>query len=151
MAARSPSQVRFAGLDTLRGVAIVAVLAHNLSILEARSALEKTWNAVAESGWIGVQLFFVLSGFLITGILLDDRERPGFIRAFYYRRSLRIFPLYYLLLASIAVASRFAPEVAIPGKQAPLLGLYLSNWSFIAYGLLPGLGHTWSLAVEEQF
>lgn len=142
-------------LDALRGVAIVLVLVHNLSIFgPSVSVFDKLWNAFVEAGWVGVQLFFVLSGFLITGILLDDRgrDRVRTMRAFYIRRSLRIFPVYYaLLLLYFVVVPPFFPPLRRPFAEAVWYWVYLSNWSWFAFGILPGLGHVWSLAVEEQF
>jgi peptidoglycan/LPS O-acetylase OafA/YrhL len=134
-------------------VAIVAVLFHNLSIFgPSVTVADKLWNAFVESGWVGVQLFFVLSGFLITGILLDDREKPRAMRVFYIRRFLRIFPVYYaLLLLYFVVVPPFFPVLQRPFAEAVWYWLYLSNWSWFAYGILPGVGHLWSLAVEEQF
>ena len=147
------ARVHLPALDALRGVAIVLVLFHNLSIfVPSGSIVDKLWNAFVEAGWIGVQLFFVLSGFLITGILLDDRDRPRAIRAFYIRRFLRIFPLYYaLLLLYFVIVPPFVPVLQRPFAEAIWYWLYLSNGSWFAYGILPGLGHVWSLAVEEQF
>src|ERR1051325_11092200 len=86
------SEVRFRGhlpqLDALRGVAILLVLAvHSPAV------------ALFPYGWCGVDLFFVLSGFLITGILLDTTHTEGYFRNFYARRALRIWPLYYLMVA----------------------------------------------------
>jgi len=134
-------------------VAIVVVLFHNLSIFVPRGTLlDKLWNAFVESGWVGVQLFFVLSGFLITGILLDDRGAPRALRRFYVRRALRIFPLYYaLLIVYFAVLPRVFPALQRPAGEVVWYWLLLSNWSWLAYGILPGIGHLWSLAVEEQF
>ena len=134
-------------------MAIVLVLLHNLSIFVARrTILDKLWNGFVESGWVGVQLFFVLSGFLITGILLDDRAKPRAIRVFYIRRFLRIFPLYYaLLLVYFVVLPPFFPALRRPASETVWYWLYLSNWSWLVYGDMPGLGHVWSLAVEEQF
>jgi peptidoglycan/LPS O-acetylase OafA/YrhL len=106
--------------------------------------------------WCGVDLFFVLSGFLITGILIDTKGTPQAWRNFYVRRMLRIFPLYYLTLlvyfqvmpAAARLASRL-PNFE-PTEQA-YYWLYLSNWSpslGMAHKLLT---HLWSLSVEEQF
>ncbi len=152
-AQRPLSKVHLPALDTLRGVAIVLVLFHNLSIFASSGTLsEKLWNAFVESGWIGVQLFFVLSGFLITGILLDDRDKPRGIRVFYIRRFLRIFPLYYaVLIVYFIVLPPFFPVLQRPLSETVWYWLYLSNWSWLFYGVLPGVGHLWSLAVEEQF
>lgn len=149
----APSKAHLPALDGVRGIAILVVLVHNLSIIEARGTLsEKLWTAVVEAGWVGVQLFFALSGFLITGILVDDRNEPRRLRTFYLRRAVRIFPLYYaFLVLYFVLLPPFFPALARPFGEVVWYWLYLSNWSTLAYGLLPGLGHVWSLAVEEQF
>jgi peptidoglycan/LPS O-acetylase OafA/YrhL len=106
-------------------------------------------------GWMGVDLFFVLSGFLITGILLDTPELPGYFTNFYARRALRIFPLYYTVLALLFVMTPWLHLQWHVGHLAYLF--YAGN---IAYNLDPNLAsvqpavsflHLWSLAVEEQF
>lgn len=103
----------------------------------------------------GVQLFFVLSGFLITGILLGARDRqerePGagrsqILKGFYARRFLRIFPLYYVALAAVALLS-----VADLRDSWPWHVAYLSNFYFFGHGWEPPVSHFWSLSVEEQF
>lgn len=108
---------------------------------------------VAHRGWIGVDLFFVLSGFLITGILLDARRESHYYRNFYARRALRIWPLYYaVLLLAIFVFPLLEPHLR------PLIQQYPWRWYFLyvqnfAYGQggIPVLTVTWSLAIEEQF
>lgn len=103
-------------------------------------------------GWVGVQFFFVLSGFLITGILLDSREASNYFSTFYARRSLRIFPVYYLLLFIVIL-------VSIHDKaNIDDLGyfiFYLQNFHLSYHYWVvafPGyMNHTWSLAIEEQF
>ena len=129
------------------------MLFHNLSIfVPSGTIFDKLWNGVIEAGWVGVQLFFVLSGFLITGILLDDRGKPRAVRVFYIRRALRIFPLYYaLLFVYFVVLPPFFPFLGRPLREVVWYAVYLSNWSWLVYGILPGIGHLWSLAVEEQF
>jgi peptidoglycan/LPS O-acetylase OafA/YrhL len=114
----------------------------------------------ASAGWIGVDLFFVLSGFLITGILVETRDSRHYLRNFYARRVLRIFPLYYgfLLLVLVVLPCFLAPASATSLKAGQIWHwTYLSN---VLYGRtgwpnsdLPNyfLGHFWSLAVEEQF
>jgi len=87
-------------LDGLRGVAIGGVLAaHFLNAWPGRTALDEAAVAALGLGWAGVDLFFVLSGLLITGILVDTLGAPRWWRSFMARRALRIFPLYYLALA----------------------------------------------------
>ena len=107
-------------------------------------------------GWSGVDLFFVLSGFLITGILLDSRGSPRYFRVFYLRRALRIFPLYFAYLFLILIVARFL-LLAYTGSDLwnstnPWWYFtYLLNWkSDQGYNDLV-LGHLWSLAIEEQF
>src|SRR5215475_5538 len=78
-------------LDSVRALAVLVVLLHNTDKYQYT-------GFVARNGWMGVDLFFVLSGFLITGILLDTKGTDGYLRKFYARRSLRIWPLYYCAL-----------------------------------------------------
>jgi peptidoglycan/LPS O-acetylase OafA/YrhL len=122
-------------LDGIRGVAIALVL--------IRHSFE-TSAATGIMGAMGVDLFFVLSGYLITGILLAAKSRPHYFRNFYARRALRIFPLYYLLLILIAVSY---PH---PGPYVVLGLFYVSNlWHLFAVPML--YAPLWSLSVEEHF
>jgi peptidoglycan/LPS O-acetylase OafA/YrhL len=144
-------------LEGLRGVAILAVLAHQLCI-DGYSAPPVVVRAMMpfQAGWAGVQLFFVLSGFLITGILLDTRSAQNYWSSFYARRALRIFPLYYLLLlATFVIAPRLFSLSAATLAEYRHQGwywTYLVNVSPLAGGgSVTSLGHCWSLSVEEQF
>jgi len=87
-------------LDGVRGVAILLVLFFHsgLLIVAGSGPARQMYEVVSRSCWCGVDLFFVLSGFLITGILLDTKESPRYFRNFYVRRILRIFPLYYAVI-----------------------------------------------------
>lgn len=133
----------FPQLDGLRTLAVFLVFLHH-------------WNLHDSGlGIIGVQLFFVISGFLITGILLDLRDSVDAsqltvahsLRQFYARRFLRIFPLYYACLILFVVLDRF--EIR---ETAPWYFLYASNIRFFLLGTFEGpLSHFWTLAVEEQF
>ena len=120
----------------------------------------EAYGALPHLGWIGVDLFFVVSGFLITGILLDTRSASGFFRTFYARRALRIFPLYYLflLLAFVGVpalqggpwaTSEFVQQSGSPWWYL----LYQGNLREALTGHEPAyiLAPLWSLAIEEQF
>jgi peptidoglycan/LPS O-acetylase OafA/YrhL len=134
-------------LDGLRAIAILAVLI-------AHFVPEITTNRYVSIGYLGVELFFVLSGFLITSILLNDRtaidtgelSRRRAFTVFYGRRSLRIFPTYYLAVLYAVVAG-----LGITIRTLPWFATYLTN-VFISRNGLPGAStHLWSLAVEEQF
>ena len=141
---------RYPALDGVRGVAILLVLLHQLSRIGPQDLLARIVEHAIDFGWVGVQLFFVLSGFLITGILLDSRESPGYLRSFFTRRVLRIFPLYF---ATLVVVLGILPELGLVPRawredQLPYW-LFLSNWTQpFNDAKLP---HLWSLAVEEQF
>jgi peptidoglycan/LPS O-acetylase OafA/YrhL len=149
-------------LDGLRGLAILLVfLYHATWVPGARTPLERAATWIPQAGFSGVDLFFVLSGFLITRILLRERASPRYFRGFYGRRLLRIFPLYYALLALwlLAVpalgAERWTGDLWFPGadREGIWYWLYLSNWHD---GLAGRFGHrflavAWSLAIEEQF
>ncbi|GAC1357472.1 MAG: hypothetical protein NVSMB3_04070 [Acidobacteriaceae bacterium] len=112
------------------------------------------WFLLSQVSWAAVPVFFVLSGFLITGVLFDTRGVQNFFRTFYARRALRVLPLYYLVLACSAA---FAWFIALPFSWKHLFYLvYLHNfvrtWSTMySLGRYVDLGHLWSLAIEEQF
>lgn len=143
-------------LDGLRAIAILLVIPHNISVLAAHtSGIAYVMGLVANVGWIGVQLFFALSGFLITGNLLDTRKASNYYRAFFARRVLRIFPLYFgSLLVVCVVAPRLfqmPAEFTETLRYLPIYLLFLSNWTQ-PFGLsVEGFPHFWSLAIEEQF
>lgn len=136
-------------LQGLRGIAVLLVVAYH-----CHPRFEGTWFYKASVwGWTGVNLFFVLSGFLITSILLESRNGPHYFRNFYARRALRIWPVYVLVLAvCYAKADWFVGEpVSIAVRTAPWWAylLFLQNLSPLA--LPAALGPTWSLAIEEQY
>ena len=140
-------------LDGLRGLAILMVLAHNFDPAgNPVSRLARLVDHLADLGWIGVQLFFVLSGFLITGALLDTREATNRLGLFFGRRVLRIFPIYYAtLLAAFAILPLVRPAYAPDGLHQIWLWTYLANWAEPAGRAVAAFPHFWSLAVEEQF
>jgi peptidoglycan/LPS O-acetylase OafA/YrhL len=136
------------GLDVLRGVAVLAVVCYhglhwwlppNLSLSPAANFL----SMLTSPGWLGVNLFFVLSGFLITGILIDTRYRSNYWQSFYTRRALRILPLYVATLLLLHFYEHLTWMYVL------VCLFYLAN--FTQYMKLEGYGPLWSLAVEEQF
>jgi peptidoglycan/LPS O-acetylase OafA/YrhL len=140
-------------------LAILLVMLSHLTQLPGRTRFDIGWSMVARLGWVGVDLFFVLSGFLITGILLDAKGSAHYFRNFYARRVLRIFPLYYLILTlSLFVLPRLLPPdkalrfASIAGDEI-YYWLYLSNFAIAKAGETRHgvLDITWSLAIEEQF
>jgi hypothetical protein len=130
-AARIPQHLP--ALDGVRGLAIVLVLCHNFQILEAPSGLVgRVFELAFDLGWIGVQLFFVLSGFLITGILLDTQDSPAYYRNFFVRRVLRIFPLYYgVLLIAFVLVPLLA---AVPAGYVPDTGFKFAAQAGLSFG-----------------
>jgi peptidoglycan/LPS O-acetylase OafA/YrhL len=152
----SPYARHLPALDGVRGFAVLGVACSHVFPGNPHSALEALIHKSFAFGASGVDLFFVLSGFLITGILYDSLPDPGFFRKFYARRVLRIFPLYYGVLAVFAVAALvFGLDFH---HELLSLALYLQNTDLVAQRirnysgppLLP-LPHFWSLAIEEQF
>src|SRR5262245_17638301 len=87
------------GLDGVGGLAILLVMIYHMTLFQPSDNVESLAFAVANAGWIGVDLFFVLSGYLISGILLDAKGEPGYAGKFWMRRALRILPLYYAVVA----------------------------------------------------
>jgi peptidoglycan/LPS O-acetylase OafA/YrhL len=135
-------------LDTIRGLAVLGVLIYHGLCWARDFSLYTPWQRVvlklASPGQYGVNLFFVLSGFLITGILLDSRQRPDYYQRFYFRRALRILPAYYatlLLLVVFGITSRGFLYMSL---------LYSSNLSML-FGIALSYPVLWSLAVEEHF
>ncbi len=144
-------------LDGVRGLAMLVVLVHNTAwvIDPSQNFLLKVTSAVASAGWGSVQLFFVLSGFLITRILLEAQGSDSYFRTFFTRRALRIFPLYYL---SLIVAVFVLPRLIGASEFSERIHanqwwhwFYLSNWASPFGHTVPGMAHFWSVAVEEQF
>jgi peptidoglycan/LPS O-acetylase OafA/YrhL len=128
---------------------------HCSAIASPSTPLASLYVKVASIGWIGVDLFFVLSGFLITAILLDTSDTQNYFRSFYIRRILRIFPLYYVSIALWTLAAWLSPSNRAESDHAVSTlsyWLYMQNWLPI-FGISPPkfLIHFWSLAVEEQF
>jgi peptidoglycan/LPS O-acetylase OafA/YrhL len=135
-------------LDGIRAVAIGAVLLTHLWGYPAGHWL----NGFAQAGWVGVDLFFALSGFLITGILRDTRDDPSHFKNFYARRTLRIFPLYYALLILTLVLLPQFKEIPADAKAVGwMYWAYLGNFATTDNWHWFPLDITWSLSIEEQF
>jgi peptidoglycan/LPS O-acetylase OafA/YrhL len=146
----------FPALDGLRGLAILLVILHNADVFSSPvSGLLWPAALLAHAGWVGVQLFFVLSGFLITGNLLDAQQADNYFSSFFARRILRIFPLYYgTLLVALVIVPRLtvqAPEIAATQVHQIWLWTFLVNWAEPFGRAVHGFPHFWSLSVEEQF
>lgn len=142
-------------LDSVRGVAILTVLFYHgfatRQDVTAFSGFPRFFVRLVSPGWVGVNLFFALSGFLITGILLDSKHCQQYYRRFYMRRALRILPAYYGLLVLLACLGR----TGMQGEDVSwaFLGLsaaYLANVTTL-FGVPIQFGVLWSLAVEEHF
>lgn len=148
--------IHIPSLDGLRGLAILLVLMHNLSTdIFPSTLLGRIVASAMNFGWVGVQLFFVLSGFLITRILLQTGTSQNYYTSFFGRRILRIFPLYYgsLFVAFFIfpLAGNTSPALAHDQGHQIWLWLYLSNWTHLIDFQSQVFPHFWSLAIEEQF
>ena len=133
---------RIEGIDGLRAIAVTGVFLFHESI------------PGTQLGWAGVELFYVISGFLITGSLLRSRGGPRYLRTFYLRRGLRILPIYWLsLLVAVVVSAARLGSAAV--GFVPVYLIYAQNYyPQVSSGFSEGLrvlDHTWTLAIEEQF
>jgi len=159
-----PADGRVPALDGLRAIAILMVLVNHLFIPKATGGVSTALHVVLSPTWLGVDLFFVLSGYLITGILLRSRDAPHYFLSFYLRRALRIFPAYYAVLALVLAALLVAQEPGaktVSGLAAGMFFTYVQNWWPVWLGsagflinadpLWSYAAHFWSLGIEEQF
>lgn len=148
--ARASAHARFSGLDGLRAIAVILVLIYHF------------FPTVLPGGFLGVDVFFIISGFLITSLLLRERQRNGHVNLvdFWRRRARRLFPALVLVLLICTTAALIIGGDVLVGIGAQLLGslFFVSNWVYIARGAdyfahdAPELyRNTWSLAIEEQF
>lgn len=147
----------YLGFDGLRAIAATLVVWGHVAFSlpwQANEWHQKIFTTITSMSWMGVQLFFVLSGFLITTLLLDSKGQKDQIYHFYMRRSLRIFPIYYATLIFCILllpAIGYSPDwISRATDNQIWYWVYLINWAtpFIDTS---GLTHFWSLAIEEQF
>ena len=136
-------------LDAMRGIAILLVIFHHVGFKFSGSSLDPVFSGLARIGWAGVDIFFAISGYLITRILAADTSLNG-LRAFYIKRAFRIFPLYYLALVVFIGVS------LVTGHDAGVINRIWINALAITAWLIPFLGEngvpytiTWSVSVEE--
>jgi peptidoglycan/LPS O-acetylase OafA/YrhL len=134
-------------LDGVRGLAALMVFFHHVCFISVPrghwSGPVRLLRAISAQGSYGVDLFFVLSGFLITSLLLEARPRPAYYRDFYWKRALRILPLYLLCLLGVLLL--------VPGSRdfVILSAFFLANFAHVLH--VHGTGPFWTLAIEEQF
>ena len=149
--------MRILELDGLRGIAVLTVVySHYLGHSKELGGISGTG---AKNGWLGVDLFFVLSGFLITSILIKLRSQESYFKPFYARRALRIFPVYLLGVAIYITASLLAGKAGSLSLWMQYIFYYTSLYpgppEYLNYSLLLpvelGLGLLWSLSVEEVY
>jgi peptidoglycan/LPS O-acetylase OafA/YrhL len=139
--ANAPTTGKLPGLDGLRALAVLAVFAFHFGALPF--------------GWVGVQAFFVLSGFLITQLLRQNTSTPlgHYLWTFYGRRALRIFPLFFVVLAAFYLACQVGMEAHGLREGLPYAATYIYNWYHATSAFVHSklITHSWSLCVEEQF
>ena len=153
-------------LDGLRGIAILLVMIFHfwhIGFTAGPALWERVYSNAANWGWAGVDLFFVLSGFLITGILYDSRQDEHYYRVFYARRTVRIFPLYYGFLVLFYIVTPFTLALLHRSQYSPVYDTVtakLCAWTYTLNWLIGlktmraasvSVQHFWSLAIEEQF
>lgn len=135
--------MRLAGLDFLRGIAVILVIFRHFELIEF----------LGNFGWAGVDLFFVLSGFLVSGLLFYEYKKFGDIKPglFLLRRGFKIYPLFYFLIGLTCVKSLVVYALHLPGNKNFSTGTLLSEIFFVQNYFDRIWKHTWSLAVEEHF
>lgn len=163
---KEEKHIYFSGLNGLRFFAAIAVVITHIELIKYQAGFSEVWKnnlLVFELGSLGVIFFFVLSGFLITYLLLQEKSvtQTVAVKKFYLRRILRIWPLYYLI---VLLGFLVLPNIhfidnpylnkfldANFGPNFILYLLFLPNLAFATYAAVPHIGQTWSIGVEEQF
>lgn len=142
-------------MDGLRGIAVLLILLFHAPGLRALVD-HPYWKAIGLQFWIGVDIFFVLSGYLITRVLIESRDRQNYFRAFYWRRALRILPAYWTVLILTGIATWWLQPDLYQNYLdiLPKHLLFVQNWPVVVNGAFTNewaLAPLWSIAVEEQF
>jgi len=161
-AIKTTSNTRITELDGLRGIAILLVLSFhyvNNQLVNAQSFIAKLLCKATSFGWVGVDLFFVLSGFLIGSILIKNKDSKNFFTTFYIRRVVRIIPNYYLaitLFFIICAIPYFQDNIFLTGNNVLPWWSYFAMFHNIFMGRMNTMGNismsiTWSIGIEEQF
>jgi peptidoglycan/LPS O-acetylase OafA/YrhL len=158
------SKIYFPNLNGVRFIAALCVIIHHIEQLKSFFGYDNLWNEphIKFIGKLGVVLFFVLSGFLITYLLLAEKEAGGIaVRSFYIRRILRIWPLYYLVVLTGLFLLPYISFLAIPGRtefvfdhfggKVALYVFFLPNLALAGFSPVPYIAQAWSVGVEEQF
>ena len=152
-----PKTRRDSALDGLRGFAVLLVFVfHYSGGLQSANPAVRIVGLITQASWIGLVLFFALSGFLITGSLWDTIGQRHRLRNFYVRRGLRILPLYFVALAAAAIAAIVSGATFLQLKPLAIFVLFLQDFPHLAARAIQNpsplpLYHFWTLAVEEQF
>jgi len=155
-------QKRIPELDGLRGIAVLMVVAFhyvNNQLINSSTLLGRIFYKLTSVGWVGVDLFFVLSGFLIGTILMNNRRSENYFSTFYIRRIVRIIPNYYLLIAFFVIICfipLFSSDYFLTGNNVIPVWAYLLMFHNVFIAHLQNFGNTsvsvtWSIGVEEQF
>ncbi|TAH29454.1 MAG: acyltransferase [Cytophagales bacterium] len=159
-------RVFFNNLNTVHFIAASVVIVNHIEQVKSMFGLNNIWNnhIIKQIGELGVLLFFVLSGFLITYLLLEEKKylKTIHIEAFYIRRFLRIWPLYYLIVIISIVILNKVSLFEIPHISQNFYDTYLyikivlfilmlPNITLLFFGVLPYASQTWSIGIEEQF
>ena len=154
-------RTRFPALDGIRALAVLMVWVNHFGGGSHGGRVLNVLNDIRSWGWVGVDIFFVLSGFLITGILYDTRNDSRFFLRFFARRAVRIFPVFYLVVAILLLLTPIFHYAWRAGHLWFLvyLGNFVANRDFTLYEISSAnhpaakvfIGHFWSLCVEEQF
>ncbi|WP_353256594.1 acyltransferase [Hyphomonas sp.] len=138
-------------LDGIRGLGVILVLFFHYGSSTMALGVGTSVLQATGIGWSGVDLFFVLSGFLITGLLYDAKGKPHYFKNFYARRTLRIFPLYYFAAVVVIILAVITGYGILGGSNPIWVLLYVGNFQMAIEGGGSILDHFWSLAIEEQF